>query len=112
MSTTGLDTFPLRIDRGLRSRLDRLASHDGRKVSELARDLLRSAVEDRLQTLVALGESPPLPKRPPPLEACHRPIRSKTLKDPAGHRLDVPPNSPGEDQRSRSASAEDSIPTT
>ena len=58
MSATGLHSFPLRIDKGLRSRLDRLASHDGRKVSELARDLLRGAVEERLQTLLSLGEFP------------------------------------------------------
>ena len=61
MNATGLHSFPLRIDKGLRSRLDRLASHDGRKVSELARDLLRGAVEERLQTLLSLGEFPPVP---------------------------------------------------
>lgn len=54
-----LHSFPLRIDRGLRSRLDRLAEHDGRKVSELARDLLRSAAENRLDALARMGELTP-----------------------------------------------------
>ena len=59
-SATSLHSFPLRIDRGLRKRLDRLAAHDGRKVSELARDLLRSAAENRLGTLAKIGELTPV----------------------------------------------------
>ena len=53
----GLHSFPLRIDDGLRRRLTKLADLDGRKVSELARDLLRTAVENRLLFLNSIGET-------------------------------------------------------
>ena len=66
MGSTSLHSFPLRIDEGLRRRLDRLADHDGRKVSELARDLLRGATEERLHSLTKLGE---LSLDEPPTEA-------------------------------------------
>ena len=59
-SSTSLHSFPLRIDRGLRGRLERLAKHDGRKVSELDRDLLRTAAEGRLASLAEMGELQPL----------------------------------------------------
>ena len=51
-----LEPLPLRIDPGLRQRLGRLADHDGRKVSEVAREALRCGVETRLMRLVELGE--------------------------------------------------------
>lgn len=53
---SALQNFPLRIDRGLRARLELVASHEGRRVSELARELLRHAVEDRIRNLQQLGD--------------------------------------------------------
>jgi len=51
-----LQNFPLRIDKGLRARLERLAEHEGRRVSELARELLRAGVENRTRALAELGD--------------------------------------------------------